>query len=169
MRRVATISACVIVLCGCSEEPEELLKSDAYELVSHDGSRALVIRNGRFSFEQVFGDGALTAGGAGGVIKNCSDREYECISMESMVFGVPRGSPPPKSWNIDDSRFRVIATLDRGADTAWIVSVRRRGDTYAHFSYSKRGIETLSLQDEGSPRNMAVTYFLRTPLGPLAH
>ena len=167
---VRILVVCIVAVLGssCTQASHGQLGDREYRFVSHDGRREINITPTRFSFANTGDTEGATKDGIGGGAADCSNKNFRCIALQSLVLAVPRASPPPRQWSAGGSTFRVVAELDRKSGKAWLVAAEQKGDTYAHFSFSERGIETLSLQDEGLPREVAVTYFLRSPIGPLA-
>lgn len=160
----------VVLSTGCARGENLPPPPTQFHYVSYDGKRSIVIDQRESRVATISGNEARWRNlELSGGLQNCSTTEIRCVGFESLWMAVPRGSPMPRGWRIDDYAFSIVGQLREEGQERWLVECAKGTDVYAHFSYSKaRGIETISTQDEGNLPGVAVTYFLNGTVGLLA-
>lgn len=97
----------------------------------------------------------------GGLIKKCNVDSIRCLNLSGYFLSAPPKSRKTDTWSAGGARFTVVGRADRNNDPVSIVQVSVNGDAYMFYNFSeKRGVESISFQQEGATPDLAKTYFL---------
>ncbi len=159
MIRKLHLSALALVLLtsfisGCATaEPSVLsyIRQDGQQFIRIDPAEETVKFIGKDSQESDFG----------GLIKQCNAAGFRCLNLSGYFLSTPHGGSASDSWSVGGANFTVVGHADRGNDEVWLIQVSVKGDSYMSYTFSeKRGVESISLQQEGATPDLAKTYFL---------
>jgi hypothetical protein len=150
------------VISGCaSAEPSSVnyIRQDGQQIIRVDRAESSIKFTGIGSAKSDFG----------GVIKECNVADIRCLNLSGYFLSAPQSGSVLNAWSAGGADFAVVGRADRGTEAVWLIQVSVKGDKYMFYTFSKeRGVESISLQQEGVTPDLAKTYFLVGEQGLLA-
>ncbi len=137
------------------------------DYVRQDGRQFIEVNQAEKSVKFVSKSGQKSD--LGGAVKQCGAAGAGCLNLSGYFLSVPKEGAASTSWSAGGADFTIVGHADHGDGPVWLIQVSVKGDAYMFYTFSrKRGVESISLQQEKADPSLAKTYFLVGDHGLLA-